>query len=273
MRTLRTILPLILLAAFLPAATSHALPSCCQSGDSGNTSSVGSSWTGVRSALSAPSAPETVRSYRPQLRQAAAPAQPITRTTPAKARTYAKPAPVQRAAAPSLPSCCAAGGTGYRQSAGRYPSAYGQVKPQATPGAIASYGGCCGAPVNSGRPTAANPPSCCSTGGSSSAGYRGTPAPASNVPSCCSTSGGSSSAGYRAEPAPSPSSALPPCCQTQGGAGTGYKGISARQNAQPVRAVPASASRRSGNGYYWNTVAGSGAFSQPGYFPAVRSMW
>ncbi len=272
MRELRTILPFALLAALLMVSTSYALPSCCQTGDSSNTSTVSSFWSSYTSGFRAPSAPEPVQNYRPEIRRAAAPAQPIDKPTSARTRNAAKPAPVPRAAASSLPSCCAVdGSSGYQQSASRYYPDYRQVRPQATLGAISSYGGCCGAPVYPSQAAATNLPSCCSTGGSY-AGYRGAPAPTSvsNLPPCCSTGGGSTARQYRAAPAPSTSSNLPPCCQVPGGTSAGYKPTASRQN---VRAVPASATRNGGNGYYWNTVAGSGPFGKPGYFPTVRSMW
>jgi hypothetical protein len=286
MRKLRTILPLALLAAFLMVSTSYALPSCCQTGDSGNTSTVGSFWGGLLSGFRAPSAPEPAQNYRPDLRQATAPAQSITGTPSANARGSIKPAPIQRSQVSSVPSCCATDGTGYQQSVSRtgilpvskpgilpvdrYSANYGQVRPQATLGAISSYGGCCGAPVSPGRTTTANLPSCGGTCGGSFAGYRGAPAPATDLPSCCGTNGGSYPTGYRAAPAPSSSSDLPPCCQVPGANSTGYKTTPTRRD---VRAVPAVATQKSGNGYYWNTVAGSGPFGKPGYFPAVRNTW
>jgi len=278
MKKLRTILPLAFLAVFLIVSTSHALPSCCQGKDNGNTSTVVPSWGGPTSGFRAPSAPEPAQRYRPELWQATSPAQSMTGTTPGRARSFGEATPIPRSRVSSAPSCCATDGTGYQQSVGRtgippvgrYSPGCGQVRPQATFGTVSSYGGCCGAPVNPSRATTANLPSCGGTCGGSYAGYRGAPAPATDLPSCCSTNGGSYAAEYRAAPAPSPSSDLPPCCQVPGGTSTGYQATPSRQNA---RAVPAVATQRGGNGYYWNTVAGSGPFGKPGYFPTFRGLW
>lgn len=236
MNKLRTILPLAFLAVFLIVSTSHALPSCCQGKDNGNTSGVAPFWGNVISGFRAPSAPE--------------------------------PAPIPSSRVTSGPGCCAANQLGAQPNPVQYCPRYGQVRQQATPGANPSYGGCCGTPVCPGRANIANLPSCRGTCGGPYTGFRGATPPPSGLPSCCSTTGGSSAAEYRSAAVPPPSSGLPPCCQVSGGSNPVYRATPSPQNA---RAVPAVATQRNGSGYYWNTVAGSGPFGQPGYFPTAGS--
>ncbi|MDQ7781234.1 MAG: hypothetical protein RDU20_00050 [Desulfomonilaceae bacterium] len=160
-----------------------------------------------------------------------------------ESRRAASPPPFRALAASSVPSCCAVDGARYPQGASRYVPNYGQVGPRAASGPAGTYGGCCGAPVYSNRPAVENLPSCCSTGRGSYARYQGAPAPASNI-SPCRRAGCGTGAAYEASP-----------------------------SRQPARAVPASATQRIGNAYYRNSVADSGPFGKPGYFPTVRNMW